>query len=100
MSNEIQQRNSDTYNMTPFNFLKTLVNGIYSMIFKPKFNQNRYSWKTDNEYFVEAELPGIPKEDIQVTYENGVLTISGQHQIDTTCFEDKKKEGWFVANVV
>lgn len=31
MSNEIQQRNSDTYNMTPFNFLKTLV-VIYSMI--------------------------------------------------------------------
>ena len=25
--------------------------------------------ETDNEYFVEAELPGIPKEDIQVTYE-------------------------------
>ncbi|MCE2162376.1 Hsp20 family protein, partial [Streptococcus thermophilus] len=45
--------------------------------------------ETDNEYIVEAELPGIPKEDIQVNYENGVLTISGQRQIDAAT-EDKK----------
>ncbi|MCE2233365.1 Hsp20 family protein, partial [Streptococcus thermophilus] len=45
--------------------------------------------ETDNEYVVEAELPGIPKEDIQVNYENGVLTISGQRQIDAAT-EDKK----------
>ena len=45
--------------------------------------------ENDSEYLVEAELPGIPKENIQVTYENGILTIAGQHQSDTTT-EDKK----------
>ena len=40
---------------------------------------------------VQKVMPtlGIPKENIQVTYEDGVLTISGQQQIDTVD-EDKK----------
>lgn len=87
MSNEIQQRNSDTYNMTPFNFFedfsRNLFNDFKSNLIKTDIHE------TDNEYFVEAELPGIPKENIQVTYEDGVLTISGQQQIDTVD-EDKK----------
>ena len=87
MSNEIQQRNSDTYNMTPFNFFedfsRNLFNDFKSNLIKTDIHE------TDNEYLVEAELPGIPKENNQVTYEDGVLTISGQQQIDTVD-EDKK----------
>ena len=87
MSNKIQQRNSDTYSMTPFNFFedfsRNLFNDFKSNLIKTDIHE------TDNEYLVEAELPGIPKEDIQVTYENGVLTISGQQQTDTVD-EDKK----------
>ena len=87
MSNKIQQRNSDTYSMTPFNFFEDLSRNLFND-FKPNLIKTDIR-ETDNEYFVEAELPGIPKENIQVTYENGVLTISGQQQIDTVD-EDKK----------
>ena len=45
--------------------------------------------ETDKEYVLEAELPGIPKENIQINYENGVLTIEGQHQADTKSEDDK-----------
>lgn len=87
MSNKIQQRNSDTYSMTPFNFFedfsRNLFNDFKSNLIKTDIHE------TDNEYIVEAELPGIPKENIQVTYEDGVLTISGQQQTDTVD-EDKK----------
>ena len=87
MSNEIQQRNSDAYSMAPFNFFeyfsRNLFNDFKSNLIKTDIHE------TDNEYLVEAELPGIPKENIQVTYEDGVLTISGQQQIDTVD-EDKK----------
>ena len=87
MSNKIQQRNSDTYSMTPFNFFedfsRNLFNDFKSNLIKTDIHE------TDNEYLVEAELPGIPKENIQVTYEDGVLTISGQQQTDTVD-EDKK----------
>ncbi len=32
----------------------------------------------DNHYFVEAEVPGLSKEDLDITLENGVLTITGE----------------------
>ena len=87
MLNKIQQRNSDTYSMTPFDFFedfsRNLFNDFKSNLIKTDIHE------TDNEYIVEAELPGIPKENIQVTYEDGVLTISGQQQTDTVD-EDKK----------
>ena len=87
MLNKIQQRNSDTYSMTPFDFFedfsRNLFNDFKSNLIKTDIHE------TDNEYIVEAELPGIPKENIQITYEDGVLTISGQQQIDIVD-EDKK----------
>lgn len=87
MLNKMQPRNSDTYSMTPFDFFedfsRNLFNDFKSNLIKTDIHE------TDNEYLVEAELPGIPKENIQVTYEDGVLTISGQQQIDTVD-EDKK----------
>ena len=87
MLNKIQPRNSDTYSMTPFDFFedfsRNLFNDFKSNLIKTDIHE------TDNEYLVEAELPGIPKKNIQVTYEDGVLTISGQQQIDTVD-EDKK----------
>ncbi len=87
MLNKIQPRNSDTYSMTPFDFFEDFSRNLFND-FKPNFIKTDIH-ETDNEYIVEAELPGIPKEDIQVTYEDGVLTISGQQQIDIVD-EDKK----------
>ncbi|MHC3888990.1 Hsp20/alpha crystallin family protein [Streptococcus thermophilus] len=92
MLNKIQQRNSDTYSVTPFNFFEDFRRNLFNDFFED-FSRNLFNdykpnliktdiHETDNEYVVEAELPGIPKEDIQVNYENGVLTISGQRQID------------------
>ena len=87
MSNEIEPRHSDAYNMSPFNcfedFGRSFFDGFKPNVIKTDIHEN------EKEYLVEAELPGIPKEDIHVTYENGVLTIVGQHQSDTQT-EDKK----------
>lgn len=35
-------------------------------------------WEEDNALHVEAELPGLTKDEIHVSVENGVLTISGE----------------------
>ena len=35
--------------------------------------------ETDTAYQVKAELPGIRKEDLDVTVDDGVLTIKAQH---------------------
>lgn len=34
--------------------------------------------ETDAEFRIRAELPGVKKEDVKVTVDNGVITISGE----------------------
>ena len=36
--------------------------------------------ETDKEYLIRAALPAVKKEDVRVTYENGVLTLSGERR--------------------
>ena len=42
----------------------------------------------ENEFVLQAEMPGIKKDDIEITLENGVLTISGESRS-----EMEEKEG-------
>jgi HSP20 family protein len=43
--------------------------------------------ETEHAFTVTAELPGLAKEDVSITVENGVLTISGEKK-----FEEEKKD--------
>ena len=43
----------------------------------------------DKEYVIKAELPELRKEDVKVTVENGVLTMSGERKFEKE--ETKKK---------
>src|SRR6266508_201769 len=36
----------------------------------------------EKEYLIKAELPEMKKEDVKVTVENGVLTISGERKFE------------------
>jgi HSP20 family protein len=45
--------------------------------------------ETDSEYLVRAELPAVKKEDVRITVEDGMLTISGERRQKT---EDKKEK--------
>lgn len=36
--------------------------------------------ETEKEYVVKAELPGVKREDVKVTLEDGVLTIQGERR--------------------
>jgi HSP20 family protein len=42
----------------------------------------------DQEYMITAELPEVKKEDVKVTVENGVLTITGDRKFEK---EEKTK---------
>jgi HSP20 family protein len=41
---------------------------------------------TDYEFVVKAELPEVKREDIAITYDNGVLTLTGERnaELDTS----------------
>jgi HSP20 family protein len=36
----------------------------------------------DADLVIRAELPGLKQEDVDITLQNGVLTISGEHKVD------------------
>ena len=43
----------------------------------------------EKEYLVKAELPEVKKDDVRVTVENGVLSISGERKVEK---EEKEKK--------
>ena len=43
----------------------------------------------DKEYLIKVELPEVRKEDVKLTVENGVLTISGERKFEK---EEKNKK--------
>jgi len=43
----------------------------------------------EKEYVIHVELPEVSKENVKVTMENGLLTITGQRKFET---EDKNKK--------
>jgi len=44
--------------------------------------------ENDNEFVVHAEMPGVKKDDIQITLEDGVLTVDAESKSET-----EEKEG-------
>jgi HSP20 family protein len=36
--------------------------------------------ETDQEYLIKAELPEVKKEDVKITVESGVITVSGERK--------------------
>jgi len=36
--------------------------------------------ETDQEYVIRAELPAVKKEDVQVTFDDGMITIKGERK--------------------
>lgn len=46
--------------------------------------------ETDDAYRIQVELPGMKKEDIQITLENNVLRLSGERKFE----KDVKKENF------
>jgi len=39
--------------------------------------------ETDTEYLLKAQLPAVRREDVHVTYADGMLTISGERKQET-----------------
>ncbi|MGF1669028.1 MAG: Hsp20/alpha crystallin family protein [Balneolaceae bacterium] len=46
--------------------------------FTPELNV----WETDKEFEITVALPGMSKDDIEISMENGVLTISGERKAE------------------
>ena len=46
--------------------------------------------ETGNEYIITADLPGVDLDDINVSFEDGVLTISGERKYEKEEKDEKR----------
>jgi len=83
----------------PFSELDEFHNRLSSFFGRSPVHRNREatfaSWspavdiaEDEKEFLVKAELPEVKKEDVHVSVENGVLTISGERKFEK---EEKNK---------
>lgn len=73
------------------------VDRVFDRFFNPSATRGLAVWapavdvrETNDELHVTAELPGLRPEDVNVTVENGVLTISGEKKQEV---QEGKEEG-------
>jgi HSP20 family protein len=77
---------------TPFNRLSSLhdeLNRLFDFSL-PRRDTGLFSgwsptldvYDTKDHFFVKMELPGMKKEDIGITLQDGVLTVSGERKSD------------------
>jgi HSP20 family protein len=77
----------------PFGSVETLFNRMMPSAFAgwPRLalegNGGKVEWapsadisETEKEYVIRAELPAVKKEDVQVTFEDGMITIKGERK--------------------
>src|SRR5918993_2655751 len=46
----------------------------------------------DSDLVIRAELPGVKLEDVDISLQNGVLTISGEHKVE----QEEERGGYHV----
>ena len=61
-------------------------------------------WETDDELVYAFDLPGIPKEDVAIEYEDGMLTVSAKRertleQGDDRFYRFERRFGTFTRSV-
>lgn len=75
---ELQRRLSSVFGLAP----RRLVNGQEETMTVAQWSPLVDITEDDKEYLIKAELPEVRKEDVKVTVENGVLTITGERRFE------------------
>ncbi len=85
----------------PFGDVDTLFNRLMPASFAQfasAGNGKKVEWspsadisETDKEYLIRAELPAVKKEDVHVTYDDGMITIKGERKQQ----RDEKNEKFY-----
>ena len=85
--NNLTQRKGDDF--------ENMVNSFFNDDFFSSLGvlKNNFSVdlkEDDNDYIIEADLPGVDKKDIEISYKNGYLNISAKRD----SHEEEKKDNY------
>lgn len=72
-----------------FNNDYAVVNDSNSEITSPEWAPKTDIKENSESYIIRAELPGVDKKDVNITLENGLLTIRGEKKVETSTANDK-----------
>jgi len=71
--------------LTPFTAVDSLFGGMSrrfgsegEALLRPRVNM----YENDSEYWIDAELPGVSKDDLSLEIERGLLTVSAERKLD------------------
>ena len=98
--------------MASFKFKNVYLNDYYTFANTPFINEKDFM-KTDIRmqdklYIIEVDLPGLKKEDINITYEQGYLTITASRNIELKTevyvrrerFQGEIKRSFFLFSII
>ena len=100
MSNLILRRNELEPRTTDVWGLQSDINRLFDAFINPfEGSEGRSSLsprldvaELKNKYEVKAELPGIDEKDLNLSYEDGLLTISGEKKTEN----EEKEKGYYL----
>lgn len=81
--------------------LQREVDRVFDSFFRPKRESDEDStsamWsprvdlaETDDAYHIHVDVPGMRKEDIDISFQNGELTVSGERRAETSETDEKR----------
>ncbi len=82
---DLQSRFAKLFGLTP----ARISNGDKEALTVAEWAPSVDITEDDREYLVKADLPEVKKEDVKVTVEDGVLTITGERKLEK---EEKDKK--------
>ncbi len=77
---DLQRRMSSLFDWSPFR--RSTLTAEQENITVPEWAPLVDIAEDDKEYLIKAELPEVQKDDVQVTVDNGTLTISGKRKAE------------------
>jgi len=84
--NELK-RSFDLMNQLMSSMEKSVGNEGALVDFVPKVNTR----EDENAYYIEVELPGVKKEDVEIKVDGNILTVSGERKVK----EEVKEEDYY-----
>ncbi|MFP4921865.1 Hsp20/alpha crystallin family protein [Staphylococcus coagulans] len=88
MAFEMKPFNNSFFNMEPSDFFKDFDRHFFDDNFAQAAITTDIK-ELDDAYIVEAELPGMDKENIRVQFENNILTIAAQNTVENNNEDDE-----------
>src|SRR5215207_9969465 len=87
MNNLTKYNSPELSAWSPFSDLRSHINRLFDLSYPTRAAESFGDWaptldasEDKDKYVVSVELPGMKKEDINVTVHDGVLTVSGERK--------------------